>query len=304
MEKAGIESTFQAVSSAMFATDSFKDGTLIDTSALPDLDKQYLSEHFLLSKPLEETRIGQGILVGDQSDLIAFLNLEDHLCLETICPTSNWDETLKKITKLEKVLSSHLEFAFSSTFGFLTSDPAICGTGLTIETFLHLPGLIHSGKLNSIIEDIDEEVLIHGATGNNTFYGDIVIIQNKFTLGVTEDQLMECVHKAAAKLHSEEVKVRGKVQQEEDSSFKDRISRAFGLLKNAYQIETEEALEALSLIKLGVELGWVKGIDNLMTNALFFHCRKGHLALSSEEEEARARSSLFHQKLDGMELQI
>jgi protein arginine kinase len=84
---------------------------------------------------------------------------------------------------------------------------------------------------------------------------------------------------------------------------KDRISRAYGLLMHSYQLETKEALSAISQIKLGIDLGWVQGMTDDEINEIFFRCRRAHLLQTQEKisldkkELAHTRAEYLHQKL-------
>ena len=50
-----------------------------------------------------------------------------------------------------------------------------------------------------------------------------------------------------------------------------------GLLTHSYQLELIEALNALSLVKLGVEIGWIQAPEGLNLNDVLFGCRRAHL---------------------------
>ncbi len=91
---------------------------------------------------------------------------------------------------------------------------------------------------------------------------------------------------------------------------KDKMSRAYGLLLHSYQLETKEALNALSQIKLGIDLGWIQGINDQEINELLFRCRRAHLAQSHEKislhtkDLSEARAAYLHEKLQKTTLQF
>jgi protein arginine kinase len=87
------------------------------------------------------------------------------------------------------------------------------------------------------------------------------------------------------------------------------VSRAYGILVHSYQIDAIEALNALSLLKLGIDMGWVSGIDNKSVNVLFFNCRRAHLLCKhqesiAKEEIAHKRSEYIHKSLKNVQLTI
>src|SRR5439155_314028 len=102
---------------------------------------------------------------------------------------------------------------------------------------------------------------------------------------------------AILKLLVAEKSARNTIKAENTTSIKDKISRALGILKYSFQLETVEALSSISLVKLGVELEWIKNISLLELNKIFFTCRRAHLSYSLKEkipaEEVSARRAEF-----------
>ena len=76
----------------------------------------------------------------------------------------------------------------------------------------------------------------------------------------------------------------------------DRVSRAFGTLCSATMMTSEETMDLLSSVRLGVNLGLLEDITIPTVNELFIHTQPAHLqklmgaALDGEERNAaRAR---------------
>jgi protein arginine kinase len=144
------------------------------------------------------------------------------------------------------------------------------------------------------------------------FIGDIVAFHNSYTLGVTEENILSTLRMLATKFVMEEIGKRKsfKVGNEtEVAEIKDKVSRAFAILMHSYQIEAIEALEAISLVKMGLDLEWCKGTTQAILNRLFFACRRGHLLCHygekiSIEELPHRRAEFIHQTLHGLELLI
>ena len=78
--------------------------------------------------------------------------------------------------------------------------------------------------------------------------------------------------------------IRNQLKETPDALIVDKVSRAIGLLRHSYQIDTKEALSAMSFIKLGIDLGWIEGLTDKEINKIFFEIRRGHLSLSTEKE--------------------
>lgn len=248
-------------------------------------EKEFLCEHFLTTYDSQNPECQSGVIVDQSGTFLAIINGEDHLVLESIESHSGWKEAWKKLAEVEEDLAKAHSFAFSNKFGYLTSELANSGTALTVQAFLHLPCLIQLDQIDDyLLKELDDEVEAIGLSGTADYIGDIVIIQNRFTLGLTEDHILEGVHKTATKLVAAEKNLRSQLKETPDAIIVDKVSRAIGLLRHSYQIDTKEALSAISFIKLGIDLGWIAGLTDKQINKIFFELRRGHLSLAADED--------------------
>ncbi len=271
-------------------------------------DQEFLSEHFLCSQNFQSQGTGQGIFVDPKGHFLAICNVEDHLCLRWINSQHVWEKTWGALARIEKMLSSELTYAFSPRFGYLTAVPAECGTALDVSAYLHLPALIHGANLSEYLRTMEEVTPLSIGGKKEEFLADFVVIKNTHTLGVSEEGILRAVHLAATKLTGLERAARNRIVQEGDAHAKDLISRAFGLLIHSYQLDMKEALSGLSMIKWGIDLGWIEGITDQEINALFFTCQRAHLAHltkegNSSEDTHRRRASFLHERLKAAKLQ-
>ena len=108
-------------------------------------------------------------------------------------------------------------------------------------------------------------------------FGDIVILSNRETLGVSEDEILHEMHTSASKLMVEEKRLRDHVKNSPPIEIVDKAYRNFSLLQNAKLLETEETISALSMIKLSLDLGWISGVCDTDINALYFSVRRAAL---------------------------
>lgn len=248
-------------------------------------EKEFLCEHFLTTYQTQHPDCQSGVVVDQTGTFLAIINGEDHLTLQSIESHSGWKEAWQKLATIEEQLAKTHPFAFSNKFGYLTSELSSSGTGLTVQAFLHLPCLIQLDQIDDLLmQELDDEVEAIGLSGTVDYIGDIVIIQNRFTLGLTEDHILEGVHKTATKLASAEKNLRTQMKETPNALIVDKVSRAIGLLKHSYQIDTKEALNAMSFIKLGIDLSWIEGLSDQEVNKIFFELRRGHLSLAAQEE--------------------
>jgi protein arginine kinase len=300
-----------AINKEFQSSDKLVNPKLVRADEISSLQKEYLVEHFLTTQSFHQAHSGEAFIVDDSGEFLAILNIRDHIQLLLIDCRGELESTWNHLIQLEMALGRTVSYAFSQKYGFLTSDFTLCGTGLVVSVFLQLPGLVHSEKIDEVLEKLNDDALfISGIQGNPTeIIGDVIVVSNNYTLGVTEENTIALLRSFTTKILLEEHGARSKILHEDNGEIKDRVSRAYGVLIHSYQIEAVEALNAISLLKLGAELGWMKGTTTKELNRLFFNCRRAHLLHQcgekiKQEEIAHKRAAYIHQNLKGVELTI
>jgi len=274
-------------SKAIGEVKDLKNPLLLKGNELSSIEKNFLLEHYLIFEGLSETLQGEAFMLDDTGEFLALLNVKDHVRLQFTDVQGDLEKSWSKLVKLENNLQSSFSFAYLPKFGFLTSDPAISGTGLVVEAFLHIPALIHLNELTEFQEkEKNDAISCTGLQGDpKELIGDLIVVRNNFTLGVNEETILSTIRNAILKFVLAEKNARSRVVSEGITSIKDKVSRALGVLKSSYQLDTVEALNAISLVKLGIELGWIKGDMSIeQINHLFFTCRRAHLQLRLKEQ--------------------
>ncbi len=271
-------------------------------------DKELLCEHFLMLQGFSQPPGEAGIVVDQRGGVLALINRDNHLELRALSLSGNWDAVWDLLSKIEAAVAVQSDVAFSPKFGYLTSDFTQCGTGLLVQSYLHLPALICTNKLVQALPKEEEDVVAMGLLGNlEELIGDMLVLKNKYTLGLTEESILQSIQTASSRLVGAEKTARAEIKEKQTPQIKDLISKAYGLLMHAYQLEIKEALGYLSLIKLGIDLGWISGISDQKMSALFFHIRRGHLshlfpALGDAKELGHKRAEFLHKELQGITL--
>lgn len=267
------------VSKSLLQSKDLKNPVLVKSEDLTPTEKEYLFEHFLSNQSFQQVHSGEAFILDDSGKFLTTLNVSNHIQLELIDCQGELESVWNQMVKIEIDLGQSINYAFSPKFGFLTSDPTICGTGFVLTAFLQPSALIHTGKIHEIIaKNKTESIIIRGLLGDpNVIIGDIWAVQNNFTIGLTEENIISSVRLFTTKLLVEENSVRSHLRKEGNTEVMDKISRAFGVLIHSYQIEPIEALDAISLLKLGADLGWLEGVSPMELNQLFFDCRRAHL---------------------------
>jgi len=287
------------ISKSLLTSKELNKPILLAAKNLAPHDKEFLFEHYLSTQSFHQARNGDAFIIDHSGSFLAILNIRDHLQLQLTEIDGNLENSWNKLVNIETMLGSNINFAFSPQFGFLTADPSHCGTGLQIHIFLQLSALVHTQTLNSAIrKHCPESISATGMQGDpDNFIGDIVVLTNEYTLGISEESIVSSLRSALTKLMVEEKSARTKINEESNPTIKDQVSRAFGLLRHSYQIETIEAINAISLVKLGLEMGWITGTTFTDLNELFFHCRRAHLLESDGSVE---RKTILHKRAEAI----
>jgi len=292
-------------------TNFLADPILILADEISPIEKEYLMEHFLASQGLYQAHAGEAFIYDSTGEVLITLNIENHIEFQLTDCNGEIENTWNRLVKIETTLGKSLTYSFSQKYGFLTANPAESGTALVITVFLQPSALIHLGKIDEVLErHADDNLDITGLQGSPTeIVGDILAIRNNYTLGLTEENIISMLRTFTTKLLVEENSTRSHLRQEDHPDLKDKVSRAYGILIHSYQIEAIEALNAISLLKLGADLGWVKGTTPLALNELFFNCRRAHLMSrykeSVEQEQLpHRRTEYIHEALKDVTLAI
>jgi protein arginine kinase len=299
------------VSKELLASPGLKKPIVVNAEEASPTEKDFFFEHFLTRSPFQQAHVGESFVVDSTGLFLATINWHDHLHLQLTDCTGEIENSWNQLTTIETNIGKAVNYSFSQKFGFLTTDPSESGIGFLVSIFLHLPAMIHTDALEEfLIKHKDESVTITGLQGKpRELIGDLVSIRNNYTLGVTEENVLSTLRSFTTKLHMQEKSLRSQLKNDPAATLKDKVSRAYAILVHSYQIDVIEAMNAISLLKLGVDLGWVEGVSIKSLNALFFNCRRAHLISQydgdiAQEDLPHKRSAFVHQQLQGAVLKI
>ena len=224
---------------------------------LSELDRRFLLERHLISREFLNPRRGSGLVTNREQGVFVMINEEDHLRLQILAPGFQLNEIWRRINSLDDELSIELPFAFDKTFGYLTSCPTNLGTGLRASVMLHLPGLVLTNQIQAVVQGVNKLGLaVRGFYGEGSqTLGNLYQISNQSTLGESEGEIVERLSNVVSRVIISERAARSLLLGKQEELLLDRIGRAYGILKHAFLISSEEALEQLFLLRLGVMLG-------------------------------------------------
>jgi protein arginine kinase len=250
-----------------------------DVFNLSQLDRQFLMERQLISREHKEADGPRGVAIGPQENVSIMVNEEDHLRIQVMLSGFSLPEVWDRINMLDDVLEERLNYAFSPQLGYLTACPTNVGTGIRVGVMLHLPALVQTKQIDKFFRALQKiNLAVRGLYGEGTqASGDFYQISNQQTLGKSEQELIKNLSDVIPQIIDYERKARQALVQERRQHLHDQVSRAYGVLKTAHTISSEETMLLLSSVRLGINLGLIDDLGIPTVNELFIHTQPAHL---------------------------
>ncbi|MEK3888968.1 protein arginine kinase [Bacillus sp. FSL K6-3431] len=252
---------------------------LLVVDELKSLQKRVLVEKHLISPRLAEHASHGAVLLSDNEDISIMINEEDHIRIQCLYPGLQIKEALDRANAIDDVLEAKVDFAFDEDLGYLTSCPTNVGTGLRASVMVHLPALILTSQMNRIIPAINQlGLVVRGMYGEGSeALGNIFQISNQITLGKSEEDIVGDLTSVVQQIIGQERSAREALVKTSNIQLEDRVFRSLGILANSRIIETKEAAECLSDVRLGIDTGYIKHLSKNILNELMILMQPGFL---------------------------
>ncbi len=254
------------------------------------MERTLLVERHLVSQQHARGKLSTGAGGPDEPRALAFshpderlaimVNEEDHLRIQVIRSGLALVEALAEIDAVDDRLEGGLDYAYSPRFGYLTSCPTNVGTGVRLSVMLHLPALRLTGDIDKVKHAANDMALaVRGFYGEGSqAAGDFYQISNQTTLGKTESVLLHDLQREILPQVIEyERSARARLLAKRRGEIEDQVWRAMGTLRHAKLMTTEEAMQLLSLVRMGVVTGIVPGLSLAEVNSLLLAIQPMHL---------------------------
>ena len=251
----------------------------LNIHALPPVYRQVLVEKHLISPLLTKETYARALAVAEDEVVSFMVNEEDHFRIQCILPGLQLEQAWLTASRYDDLLESQVDYAFHEELGFLTACPTNVGTGLRVSVMLHLPALVITRRINHILAAVNQVSLaVRGLYGEGTeMTGNLFQISNQITLGQSEEEIWQNLYGVTRQLINQEKKAREQLLNEGREKLEDRAGRAFGILLHARLLTSQEAMQLLSDVRLGVDLGLIKKIPTRVLNELLVVTRPGCL---------------------------
>lgn len=275
------QKVIQETCDALFSGNSkLKDNfSLIRLKDISLTDRQVLVEKHLISKELAESSLETAALISGDEQVSIMINEEDHLRIQCLASGMQLEKAFDICNYLDNLIADKVDYAFNDTLGYLTSCPTNVGTAIRVSVMLHLPALTMTGYIRTILESCGKLGLaVRGLYGENTeAYGDMYQLSNQVTLGKSENDIVMSIKNISYQIIEQERLLRTELLNKNRNKIEDRIMRSYGVLRFARNLSSDEALQKLSDLRLGINTGLISELSETDVSEMMIKILPGNL---------------------------
>lgn len=259
----------EKIKSILFASEydltlkKLEDLSAIEINTLTE--RQLITEEFIVSEH-------SAILINEDQTICILINALDHIKIEIISYTNNVAEIYNIANEIDDLIEEHVEYAFDKELGYLTVCPVYIGTGLKVTSQIHIPAISRLKKVENYYKVAHKlGINFKGIYGRaSSILGNLYEISNMFTLGRTEENIIQSIESLLNNIIETEKEARKSLDEKDRLKIEDDVFRSVAILSSARMISNTELMKCLSNIKLGIEMNYLKdtsleNVDRLMT---------------------------------------
>lgn len=295
LKKSVTKKLYATVKSSDFANEF----DLINMSEISEAKALSYAEKRLISFDFAKNKDNSSFLLSNNENVSIMLCEEDHIRINSFVAGQDLESAYNMANAIDDMFIHSLNIAFDERLGFLTSSPINLGTGLKATLVLHLPALSQRDaiyKLSSMVGKLGlslREMFKDGA-------GDIYILSNQVSLGISEKSAIDNINAICDQIVKQERAARESLKESFD--FEDKVYRTLGVLKMARVLNANEFLNSISLVRLGISLGYFD-IEYDTIGEMLFTMQDASLLDSSNADLsintiAKLRAQIVREKLE------
>lgn len=281
-----------------------KESAYLRMAELSELDRQFLIERHLMSPEHAYEPEYKALVIEPREVISIMVNEEDHIRMQIVQSGFNLRDGWSISNKLDAELNQALNYAYSIKWGYLTACPTNVGTGMRASLMLHLPALVLTKQINKVLNALTKlGIAVRGLYGEGTeALGNFFQISNQVTLGRPEEDIIGNFERVMNQVIAREAQARKFLLMKEKEELRDKIFRAYGTLKNARIITSNETINLMSSIRFGVHMNFLPAIDIKTVNDIFIMAQPAHLQklenklLTSDQRDMK-RADFIREKL-------
>ncbi len=287
------------------ALPEMKEGYSEDYATLSKIKKQVLVERHLISREHAARSTGCAVVVDRKQSVSIMINEEDHFRMQGIRPGLSLRQAFEAIDRVDTELEEQLPYAFDSNLGYLTACPTNLGTGMRASVMVHLPGLVLTDQIAQVMKAVTKIGLaVRGLYGEGTeALGNLFQISNQQTLGEKEQDIIQQIEKVVEGVLRSETNARAKLSEDHRTMLNDQVGRAYAILRHAHILNSKEALNLLSMLRLGADLDLIPECDRSILDMLLLEIQPAHLQMRAARELSPQERDVLRAEITRQRLQ-
>lgn len=254
-------------------------GRYVKSGEITPLDRDFLVERHLISPAFLSGQLPKALYIGAEEQVSIMVNEEDHLRIQALASGLDPRGAYNLAKQFDQEIGRHLEYDYDPDFGFLTACPTNAGTGMRASVLVHLPGLVLTREIDRVIRHITTSgLIVRGFYGEGSdVLGNLFQVSNQNTLGITEEDILSQITRVTREIIEKEAEARQRLIDEASDMIEDKIWRAFGILKHARVLTSEEVMNMLSAVRLGQAMGMIDFLTVAQINEMLLLSQPAHL---------------------------
>lgn len=262
-------------------------------------EKQYISPTFVRQSTVH------ALYLNEPCNLSVALCDTHHICIRALMPGLSLKDTFNSAYKIEGLLDTHFDFAFDERLGYLTQQPTLNGSGMSLSVMVFLPALSLSDRIPSLTGRLHEAgcLLQPVEERDGQAAGFLYRIHVIAPPDGDEQAVCSFAEHVIRQIVTEERARRKAFSEEQACMLMDQALRAEGILKHAYLLPVREFVELSSYLRLGIALGWTRDIRIEALNTLLVEVMPATLTSAADRppknqtEQDKLRATVVRERL-------
>ncbi len=251
------------------------------------MERNHLSQDYIL-------HLNKQLVISRDNLNSCVINDTDHLRFSVFEGGLEIRKCAGRADKIDKYLESKLDYAVSFEFGYLNTEVSNLGTGMRASVMMHLPALVKTNLIEKALKAVVQlGFMVKGFMGDDdNSLGSMYQISNQFTIGQSEDDLIDKLENLAIQIAGYENKARSELLEKKRTETEDYVYRAYGLLTNCRLLSSNEAINNLSALRMGIALGLID-LPLEICSALLFLSQKSHIQSMITDKDSFADETMI-----------
>jgi protein arginine kinase len=265
-----------------------EDGVFFSLASLTPPELALLAERRAISVRMVSDESPRGVYYWKQRDRMIQICTDDHIRAVEILPGLRPETAFEALAPVVNELATYLRFAWSPRLGFLTTRPYDLGDGVHASLIAHLPALVMTRGIEPLIQELAASgfyVTTPNGNGSEAF-ANLFDLSNGPGLARTVGDSLNRLRQLGEQVQEREALARIDMQSQRPEQIRDRVARSVAILQAARVLSTREAMALLSGARLGIDLGWIEGLDRQTISLLSFELSRPYLDYTAPPKTA------------------